>query len=663
MGLIRPGVVRIVWLACALGVGAWPSPAHAFDRVVASPLDQTNAGLAINPTNGAEWLLGYEDKAVNDGATSCSFARSHDGGVTFAQSVLPRLGFTEARRPAVAFDDVGNGYLACVFSGPGGDAIHTYRFAPGADSPEPPVVVAAPVSQHTYDSLTIASAGARLHLAYLHREPTGLGPIATGLEVRSSSDRGVTWSAPISLGVVAFPSAAQLALAGAPDGTVYLASKWAIGHGASLGVSRSIDGGQTFDSSAGFGIVFFSGGRIAVAIAPNGDAYAIYPGADGGTWNGTTRVARSTDRGATWTTSPAVIAMPGLTTQAGAVTPDGRVHVAGVASPDGRGNLANVFRFTSADGGQTFGPAQRVSDFAIDLSLGQGSFVSLASDGSPTPRAAWTVPRVATGSDIVVSLAHPLPGQVPLRVSMLPTSRVTGPGRTAGFFVAVINDGVAAADGVVLASNSALPIGFGYWETDPATNQIVGPANPIVTIPPGGLKTFVGAVTPSATFPTSDVLIDVFGTNTAPLVTLVGVNTEQIGSFTALKPDIVGLVVTNPNTGILSVPALGSAAFAVAALNAGEAGEITVSTNTGGASLPVTIALCQTDPVTGHCISEILPTLTIPIEARGTPSFGVFATASGPIAFDPAVNRISVVFTDATHTIVGGTSVAVTTLP
>ena len=88
-----------------------------------------------------------------------------------------------------------------------------------------------------------------------------------------------------------------------------------------------------------------------------------------------------------------------------------------------------------------------------------------------------------------------------------------------------------------------------------------------------------------------------------------------------------------------------------------------MSTSTGGASLPVTIALCQTDPATGQCISEIRSTLTIPIEARGTPSFGIFVTASGPIALDPAVNRIAVVFTDATNTIVGGTSVAVATLP
>lgn len=312
----------------------------------------------------------------------------------------------------------------------------------------------------------------------------------------------------------------------------------------------------------------------------------------------------------------------------------------------------------SHDGGIGF--AQ--SDFAIDTLLAPGGAVSLAADGSPTPRAAWAVPRVATGSDVVGSLAHPVPGQVPLLVSMLPTSRAAGPGRTVGFFIAVINGGAAPADAVQLASNTGLPVAFSYWESDPATNQIVGPPNPVVTIPAGGLKTFVGTVTPSSTFPTSDVLIDVVGSNTAPLVTLVGVNTEQIGSFDALKPDIVGLVVTSPNTGILSIPALGSAAFAAAALNAGEAGEITVTASTG-AGLPVTIALCQTDPVTGQCISEIKPSLTIPIEARGTPSFGVFVTASGPIALDPAVNRIAVVFTDATHTIVGGTSVAVATLP
>ena len=124
MRLIRLGIVTIVSLACALHAG-WSSPARAFDRALASPFDQRSPSLAINPADGADWLLGYEDGAVNDGHTSCGFARSHDGGIGFAQGVLPRLGFTEARRPAVTFDDAGNGYLACVFSGDGGDAIHT----------------------------------------------------------------------------------------------------------------------------------------------------------------------------------------------------------------------------------------------------------------------------------------------------------------------------------------------------------------------------------------------------------------------------------------------------------------------------------------------------------------------------------------------------------
>jgi hypothetical protein len=49
----------------------------------------------------------------------------------------------------------------------------------------------------------------------------------------------------------------------------------------------------------------------------------------------------------------------------------------------------------------------------------------------------------------------------------------------------------------------------------------------------------------------------------------------------------------------------------------------------------------------------------VQINAGETPTFAIFATASGPIVLDPATNRIFVVFADVGNVVRGRTSVAV----
>jgi hypothetical protein len=48
-------------------------------------------------------------------------------------------------------------------------------------------------------------------------------------------------------------------------------------------------------------------------------------------------------------------------------------------------------------------------------------------------------------------------------------------------------------------------------------------------------------------------------------------------------------------------------------------------------------------------------------QTTATPTFGIFATASGAVPFLPATNRIFVQFSDATGVVRGSTSVAVET--
>jgi hypothetical protein len=105
----------------------------------------------------------------------------------------------------------------------------------------------------------------------------------------------------------------------------------------------------------------------------------------------------------------------------------------------------------------------------------------------------------------------------------------------------------------------------------------------------------------------------------------------------------------------------GTGAFAVATVNVGASGSITASADTGSASLPVNISLCQTDSATGQCISAIGPTATTQINANATPTFGIFVQGNGNVPFDPATNRIFVRFKDGGNVTRGSTSVAVRT--
>jgi len=99
----------------------------------------------------------------------------------------------------------------------------------------------------------------------------------------------------------------------------------------------------------------------------------------------------------------------------------------------------------------------------------------------------------------------------------------------------------------------------------------------------------------------------------------------------------------------------------VATVNVGASSTITATANTGSATLPLTITLCQTNPQSGQCISAIGPSVTFTDNANDTPTVAVFATANGTVPFDPANNRIFVEFMDPSGIVRGATSVAVTT--
>ncbi|PWU25594.1 MAG: hypothetical protein C5B48_00535 [Candidatus Rokuibacteriota bacterium] len=248
-----------------------------------------------------------------------------------------------------------------------------------------------------------------------------------------------------------------------------------------------------------------------------------------------------------------------------------------------------------------------------------------------------------------------------LVAAILPASRSVQVAQPATAFVSVINSGSTTANDVGIFPNNALPLNLLFQPTDPATNKPTGGPNQTVSIAPGQAQTYVIAVTPTDLLGPTDVSFNFAGTNTAPVTTLTGLNTLLLSASAEPVPDIVALAATVQNDGIVHIPGnTATGFFSVATINVGAAGDITASADTGGATLPVAIALCQTN-TTGGCMSPPAPTVQTSIGANGTPTFAVFVAGQDFVPFDPAKNRVFVRFTGADDTVRGATSVAVRT--
>jgi hypothetical protein len=183
-----------------------------------------------------------------------------------------------------------------------------------------------------------------------------------------------------------------------------------------------------------------------------------------------------------------------------------------------------------------------------------------------------------------------------------------------------------------------------------------------VNIPANGSQSFLIAITPTAVIAATDVVFVFKGTNTSPAPTIVGLNTLLLSTAINPVPDVIALSSTLSDDGIVKISNIvGNGAFAVASTNVGANASITVSADTGAATLPVSLSLCQTDPQTAQCMSPIGPTVTTQINGGGTPTFSVFVSSTAFIAFDPANNRIFVRFKDGQGITRGSTSVAVQT--
>ena len=202
--------------------------------------------------------------------------------------------------------------------------------------------------------------------------------------------------------------------------------------------------------------------------------------------------------------------------------------------------------------------------------------------------------------------------RVSLVAAVQPSSRSVMVGSVATAFVTIVAAGSETATGCTIAPTTAVPAIFHFQSTDPATNAVTGTPDKPVDIAAGGAATFVISFAATGPLAPTDVQFAFRCANTASAVPISGVNTLLLSISTTPVPDVVALAVPPTRDSIANIPGpTGIALFPVATSNVGGSGAITVSGNTGSASLGgVLIRVCQTSAA-GACLRTPEPAVAV----------------------------------------------------
>ena len=425
----------------------------------------------------------------------------------------------------------------------------------------------------------------------------------------------------------------------------------------SAGAITSGPDGALWVAAPGFGIEQFttSGGDAEFNASDGG--FGIAPGPDGALWFGS--------------------AITGINSSTGAI---GRITtsktIINYAIPTSQNTVEGVT--TGPDGAMWFAEA------ALAINAGTGAIGRISVPANTSP----------------------------LVAAVLPSGRSVQVGSTATAFATIINSGSSALTGCAIAPVTGVPASFLYQTTIASNNALTGTANTPVSIPAHGSQSFFLAFTTSAPFVPTDTVLGFDCANTDAAISVSGLNTILLSGSATPVPDVIALSATPSGDGTLHIPgSKGMAAFAVATTDVGTGGQMTMTVDTGAVVLPLTLTFCQTDPTTGQCIGAVpasvppqpppppppLPSeasvnfggvadtatpvsasaatvsgapvtaataatsIPVSINAGATPTFSIFATATGAIPFAPQTSRIFFRFLDSNGVQRGSTSVAVTT--
>ena len=249
-----------------------------------------------------------------------------------------------------------------------------------------------------------------------------------------------------------------------------------------------------------------------------------------------------------------------------------------------------------------------------------------------------------------------------LTSAVLPSVRTASPGQTVTVFASIANTSDTLAVGCRIGLADDLPVEFDYHRTDPTTNETVGLQNIPVDIPAGETQSFVIGFTPEATFPATDLRLVYDCENGNPALFRPTLNSVRVEATDSAVPDVIALVATNSNDGVIRIANRFSAnAFAIATANVGATGQITVRADVGDLEMPVNLLVCETDTVSGQCNEAPASEVTLTVMELSTATFAVFVNADlEAVEFRPDINRVFVRFFDESGEIRGATSVALT---
>ncbi len=253
----------------------------------------------------------------------------------------------------------------------------------------------------------------------------------------------------------------------------------------------------------------------------------------------------------------------------------------------------------------------------------------------------------------------------PVLVSaILPSSRSVQTGQTVTIFMTILNatDNPAYDIGVALKTLGLPILDFSFQITSPLTNAPIGNKDEPAFLSGLQGQTYLVSFLPFNTIAPTNLEFDASSFNAASITPIRGVNTLQLRASATPVTDLIALVATLNNDGFVDIPGTnGTGIFAAATSNLGLGGLVTVRANTGDATLPLTISICQTD-IAGACMAPPAGQIDVNINNGATPTFGVFVAGTGDIANNAATNRVFLAFLDTEGVLVGSTSVAVKTV-
>ncbi|MEI9987833.1 MAG: hypothetical protein WDN69_34760 [Aliidongia sp.] len=235
----------------------------------------------------------------------------------------------------------------------------------------------------------------------------------------------------------------------------------------------------------------------------------------------------------------------------------------------------------------------------------------------------------------------------PIAAAVLPGGRVVDFTATATVFATMANAGATPLEGCQVRLPYDVGLTLDYQTTNAMTNAPTGSPDTPVTIAGGSYQSFLLSFRSPNGFLNAQLLPLVFVCQGVPQAAVVpGLDTVDL-NFGYGDLDMIVLAATPSGNGVLTIPysQRKGGAFAVASINAGSDDDgVVVTADTGRAILPLQLSLCQTDPTTGQCMAAPSSSVVLAINPNDTPTFSVFATATGTIPLDPENSRIFIRF-------------------